>query len=554
MDKVRLVQVGTKIRITPLGYLGASFDAYRTACQKGGARYNHDFKCNEVLLDAFATLTDSLRQAGFALDITPELAATIQARAHAAKDDVIAASARALAIDTALKAKGLSLFAFQHVGVSWLAPRTCALLLDEMGLGKTIQALLAAPANAPVLVICPAVAKGVWKREAAKWRSDLKVKVLQGRGSFRWPEPGELLITNYDILPDAPPKAPAGVVVLGDEVHQLKSSKAIRTKRCKAVTSAARDAGGRTWGLTATPLLNRPQELWTILSVFGLEREIFGSWPRFVALFNGWQNKWGGYEWGAPDPQVGDLLRRATLRRLRTEVLKDLPKKTRSVLVAELDSKTKKACDKALAALAKVGVNLEAMLDKAATSAGGVAFEAMSAARAALAAAKVETLLNVVDSFEEQDEPVVVFSAHVAPLEALAKREGWALITGATPAEERTVIEDKFQKGELKGIAASIKAGGVAITLTRACHAVFLDLEWTPALNAQAEDRICRIGQTRPVQILRIVADHALDERVMELLGEKQAMIDASVELSNLEDGDRPADLSRALARAVSHS
>lgn len=554
MDKVRLVQVGTKIRITPLGYLGASFDAYRTACQKGGARYNHDFKCNEVLLDAFATLTDSLRQAGFALDITPELAATIQARAHAAKDDVIAASARALAIDTALKAKGLSLFAFQHVGVSWLAPRTCALLLDEMGLGKTIQALLAAPANAPVLVICPAVAKGVWKREAAKWRSDLKVKVLQGRGSFRWPEPGELLITNYDILPDAPPKAPAGVVVLGDEVHQLKSSKAIRTKRCKAVTSAARDAGGRTWGLTATPLLNRPQELWTILSVFGLEREIFGSWPRFVALFNGWQNKWGGYEWGTPDPQVGDLLRRATLRRLRTEVLKDLPKKTRSVLVAELDSKTKKACDKALAALAKVGVNLEAMLDKAATSAGGVAFEAMSAARAALAAAKVETLLNVVDSFEEQDEPVVVFSAHVAPLEALAKREGWALITGATPAEERTVIEDKFQKGELKGIAASIKAGGVAITLTRACHAVFLDLEWTPALNAQAEDRICRIGQTRPVQILRIVADHALDERVMELLGEKQAMIDASVELSNLEDGDRPADLSRALARAVSHS
>lgn len=554
MDKVRLVQVGTKIRITPLGYLGASFDAYRTACQKGGARYNHDFKCNEVLLDAFATLTDSLRQAGFALDITPELAATIQARAHAAKDDVIAASARALAIDTALKAKGLSLFAFQHVGVSWLAPRTCALLLDEMGLGKTIQALLAAPANAPVLVICPAVAKGVWKREAAKWRSDLKVKVLQGRGSFRWPEPGELLITNYDILPDAPPKAPAGVVVLGDEVHQLKSSKAIRTKRCKAVTSAARDAGGRTWGLTATPLLNRPQELWTILSVFGLEREIFGSWPRFVALFNGWQNKWGGYEWGTPDPQVGDLLRRATLRRLRTEVLKDLPKKTRSVLVAELDSKTKKACDKALAALAKVGVNLEAMLDKAATSAGGVAFEAMSAARAALAAAKVETLLNVVDSFEDQDEPVVVFSAHVAPLEALAKREGWALITGATPAEERTVIEDKFQKGELKGIAASIKAGGVAITLTRACHAVFLDLEWTPALNAQAEDRICRIGQTRPVQILRIVADHALDERVMELLGEKQAMIDASVELSNLEDGDRPADLSRALARAVSHS
>lgn len=552
MDKVRLVQVGAKIRISPLGYLGDSFDAYRTACVKGGARYNREFKCNEVLLDAFATVTDALRQAGFGLDITPDLAATIQARAQAAKLDVISANARALAIDAELKVKGLTLFAFQHVGVSWLAPRTCALLLDEMGLGKTIQALLATPAEAPVLVICPAVAKGVWKREAAKWRSDLKVTVLEGRGSFHWPAVGEMVITNYDILPENPTGAPKGTVLIGDEVHLLKGSKTARTKRCKALGTAVREAGGRTWGLTATPLLNRPQELWTILSVFGLEREIFGSWPRFVALFDGWQNKWGGYEWGTADPQVGDLLRRATLRRLRTEVLKDLPGKTRTVLSVEIDSKAKKACDKALAALAKVGVSLDDMISKAEASAGGVAFEAMSAARAALAAAKVETLLGLVESFEEQDEPVVVFSAHVAPIEALGKREGWAIITGATPATERTAIEDKFQKGEIKGIAASIKAGGVAITLTRACHAIFLDLEWTPALNAQAEDRICRIGQTRPVQILRMIADHALDERIMELLGEKQALIDSSVELSNLAAGDRPADLSRALGRAVS--
>lgn len=550
-DTIRLVQVGTKIRITPVGYLGESFATYRAACSRGGARYNHDFKCNEVVLDAFATLTDSLRNAGFTLDITPELAATIQARAHAAKSDVIAANSRALAMDMALKAKGLSLFAFQHVGVSWMAPRTCAMLLDEMGLGKTIQALLAAPADAPVLVICPAVAKGVWQREAAKWRSDLKVTVLDGRGSFRWPSVNEMVITNFDILPEAPPVAPTGVVVIGDEVHALKSGKTARTKRCKAVCTAAREASGRTWGLTATPLLNRPPELWTILTVFGLEREIFGSWPRFVALFNGRQNKWGGYEWGQPDPQVGELMRRGTLRRLRTEVLKDMPPKTRAVMNVTLSPAMKKTCDKALAALAKVGVNLDSLIDKAVSSSGGVAFEAISAARAALAAAKVETLLDLVESYEEQEEPVVVFSAHVAPLEALGRRPGWALITGATPAAERTAIENRFQKGELKGIAASIKAGGVAITLTRACNAVFLDLEWTPALNAQAEDRICRIGQTRPVQILRMVANHALDERIIDLLSEKQELIDGSVELSNMREGDRPADLSRALSRSV---
>ena len=144
--------------------------------------------------------------------------------------------------------------------------------------------------------------------------------------------------------------------------------------------------------------------------------------------------------------------------------------------------------------------------------------------------AKIPALLKMVEDFEEQEEPLVVFSAHRAPIDMLGERPGWATITGDTPPDERTRIEDAFQAGRLKGVASTIKAGGVAITLTRAAHALFCDLEWTPALNAQAEDRICRIGQTRGCVITTLAADHPLDERIVELLSSKSQLIDASVD------------------------
>lgn len=556
MAKIRLVLVGDKIRATPVEYLGGDlFARYRTACEKGGARYNGDFRCNEVRTIAVATFLKALRDAKFDLDITPDLAAHLQAQADAAKADVIAADTRAFAVDAKLREKGLALFGFQRTGVAWLAPRQSAFLCDQMGTGKTVQSLIALDAEAPVLVISPAVAKGVWKRETGKWREDLKVTVLSGKGSFRWPAAGEMVAINYDLLPDE--KAiPAGVlpgtIVVCDEAHVLKGAKTLRTQRVRALHKAVWEAKGKTWGLTATPLLNRPPELWSLLTTFGLEREVFGSWQRFVDLFGGWKNRWGGYEWGTPSPEVGVLLQRVMLRRLRSEVLKDLPGKTRTDMTVEIPASAKKAADKIVKALTAEGVDLETALAKVFSSAAGVGFEQISAARAALAAAKTESLLDLVEQYEEQEEPVVVFSAHVAPLEALAKREGWGLITGETSAVKRTQIEEAFQRGALKGVAASIKAGGVAITLTRASNAVFVDLDWTPALNLQAEDRLLRIGQTRPVQITRLLADHALDVAVLDLLAKKTTLIDGSVEMSAQSANAALDDLGSEIRRALS--
>ncbi len=438
-----------------------------------------------------------------------------------------------------------------------------------MGLGKTLQALLAAPEGAPILVIAPAVAKGVWVREVAKWRPDLTAVALKGRKSFRWPEPGELVVTNYEILPGkvAGSKAnldpalegacPDGLVLIADEAHKVKNSKAAMTKKLRALTRLVRKRGGRTWMLTATPLLNRPPDLWALLTAAGVEKSVYGSFPKFAEAMGGYQEMIrarGGrriYVWqwgGTPRAEVAERLAPVMLRRLKAEVLADLPaKRVEELSVNGLDRQTRALADAAwaivedswdLEALAKSGDRLPS-------------FDEMSAARAALAAAKIPALEALADEAEEAEEPLVVFSAHRAPVKALAEREGWALITGETPPEKRSEIEDRFQRGELRGVAATIKAGGVAITLTAARRAIFCDLDWTPSLNQQAEDRIYRIGQSRGVLITRLVAEHPLDEHVLSLLDAKQRILDASVDAARRQATDDAAAEELAEAQRV---
>jgi superfamily II DNA/RNA helicase len=158
-------------------------------------------------------------------------------------------------------------------------------------------------------------------------------------------------------------------------------------------------------------------------------------------------------------------------------------------------------------------------------------FKMFSKIRARLASDRIKALEELVEGFEDAGEPVVVFSAHRAPVEAMAKRDGWAVIMGDTPQKARQQAVEDFQSGVLKGIACTIKAGGTGITLTRASKMIFCDLEWNPALNMQAEDRIRRIGQkASSLQYIRLVSDHAMDLHVLNLLSEKTALINDAIE------------------------
>jgi len=530
---IRITSEGQHIILKPTTFLGGDkFQSYRTAT--AGARFDPARKAQVTVLTKLPAILKRLSAAGFQLDISPDVRASVGALTAQVSLDVKDTRARADAKDVELAARGRALYPFQKTGMAWLSSRHGALLADQQGLGKTIQTLMALPDLAPVLVVCPAVAKGVWKREASAWRPEYKVTVLSGRGSLRWPLAGELVIVNYDILQvrdetdetEFFAACPKGLVLVGDEVHATKNAKAARTVAWRRLAVATQKAQGRVWGLTGTPLLNRGQELWAVLQSLGLVSEAFRNWDHFVSLMGGYKGRYG-YVWTRtpPDPgAVGAAIKPVMLRRLRTEVLPDLPTKTYNTVTVDLSKKTTKICDEAW------GLVQHARADRSGPD-EGLSIGQVSEARAALALAKIDTLLSLVEEFEEAEEPIVVFSAHRAPIDELATREGWKAITGDTPNAERSEIEAAFQRGELKGVAGTVRAAGVAITLTRAHQVIFVDRDWTPALNEQAEDRVCRIGQDRGVIVTDLVADHALDYRLYEVLARKKALIQTTVEM-----------------------
>jgi SWI/SNF-related matrix-associated actin-dependent regulator 1 of chromatin subfamily A len=459
-----------------------------------GARFNKDGK--------FWTVDLSPANIARVLEVGEKLRLTIAEELKTKA--VVVSSVLEEQIEQTIDTKGL--FPFQVAGVKFLTSKKACLLGDEMGTGKTVQTLAALPKDMGIIVVCPASLKFNWRDEAKKWRPDLSPVVLSGRGSFRFPNAGEIVIVNYDILPQEFTTHPEFVLVC-DEVHLTKNYKAKRSKAVKVLSGVA----AKVIGLTGTPIMNRPFDLFGVLSALHLDREVFGSWMNFMRLFNGQKNRFGGYNFGAVSPIVPELLKRVMLRRRREEVLPELPRKSYTTLTVN-----------------GIPASLKARMDEMYDEVEGLLeceelppFEMFSGLRAELAESRIDAMLEVVESHEEEGIPLVVFSAHRKPIDTLATREGWATITGSTKPEERQDIVRKFQSGALKGIGLTISAGGVGLTLTKAWKALFVDLDWTPALNSQAEDRICRIGQTKPCEIVRMVSDHILDQHILKLISQK---------------------------------
>lgn len=516
--------------------------------------------------EGFAVSTEAKVQ--LALDFDRETAR------ERARERAIADAAALSAVDRRLAAcEGV--FPFQAEGVRWLTLHSHGLLCDEMGLGKTLQVLLALDSGerglAPpgVLVCCPANAKGTWERETRARRPEYRIAVLKGEGNFRWPTPGELVIINYDILPNPADieTSPQGkTVVVGDEAHFLKNAKSLRTTRFRAIRERVTNSGGLAWGVTGTPLPDRAFDLWAVTQAFGLAREAFGSYDDFVLLFSGKDidcpkcrggfvkttcskchgsgnadgapcAKCAGSGKGvckpcrgrgkiidqaslSPTPEVQVRFRKIALRRLRKDVLPELPPMRVQTHAVSLEETRLSEIDEALPE------GWEDMLEEALESTESeLSIGELSRARAMLAAAKTAAAVEMAKDFGDQEEPLIFFSCHSEPLRALARLEGWELIDGTTAAEERTRIENDFQAGKIRGIAANVKAGGTSLTLTRAAHVAFVDQSWTPAENAQARDRVNRIGQTRGTIVHLLVAEHQLDVRVAEILEQKMKLI-----------------------------
>lgn len=452
------------------------------------------------------------------------------------------------------KAKRLGLYPYQIEGVNYLSHKDKAILGDEMGLGKTLQSLMTIPEHGNAMVICRAGLKYNWLDEVNKWRKDLHPVVINGKGNFRWPQANEVIIINNDILPPSfdPPqknfngsKASAtkefrknlkdsnpqaqNVVLIIDEAHDYKNQKAARTRKVKEIALLAK----KVIGLTGSPLNNRPQDLYGVLETLGLAKQVFKSWANFQRLFRATFDHFPAHgkmvkkiNWGKPSPEVPQLLRKVMLRRLRSEVLPELPEKTyTNLVVGDLDSCLKKKLD-ALWNEWDTNLHIEKELPP---------FHKFSEIRQQLAKNRVPAMLEYVENAEEQNVPLVVFSAHLAPLDALLFRPGWAVITGVTTPEKRQEIVREFQAGKLLGIGVSIQAGGIGINLTHAWKGIFVDLDWSPAANWQAEDRLARIGQkANKVEIVRMVSDHPLDLHLQKMLVDKMDTIYKAIDYDKI--------------------
>lgn len=582
LGTIRLRAVTGGVALETVGYLEKpAFGAYLGACKSAKGRYEASVNAQVCPIDRLHDALAALQRAGFAVDLDASLGESLRAVAQDAQAEVVAMSEAMAAALARVAAAGQKLYPFQEDGVRWLAAAGDCLLADEMRLGKTLQVLAALPAGRGAVVVCPGVVKGNWLRECRLWRPDLQPVILSGRDSFRWPEQSllgpELIITNYQILPQSrdcvielarkrgkcgkkqrpgdddlkamcpgerwyTEAAPEGCTLIADEAHALKAgNKTQQGRRFRGLSKLVRAASGTRKLLTGTPLVNRPPELWNVLEAADLGAIAYGGWDGLVYAFNGTKLKYG-MEWGTPRPEAAIGLQKVMLRRLRRDVIADLPAKTYQEILVELDAKLGKK-------LTAIMETVEAALGKSMATATladllkPMAFRYFSEISTALATAKLPAALEIVQEFEESEQPLVVFSMHRACVDVIGARPGWGKITGDETPAEKDAVQQAFQRGDLIGVAVTIKAGGIGIKLSRASCALMIDKAWTMADNEQAEDRLVDIVTKNAVTIISLVSEHPMDQRISVLLEVKRENIAASVDASAAAPQRRSEDL-----------
>jgi SWI/SNF-related matrix-associated actin-dependent regulator of chromatin subfamily A-like protein 1 len=439
-------------------------------------------------------------------------------------------------IDAVAERLGGTLEPFQWAGVRYALDARRCFIADEQGLGKTVEALAALEADDafPAIVVCPASLKLNWEREAAKWLPHRSTTIVQGKGAALMS--ADITILNYEVVAahreGLTRRRPRSLVL--DESHLAKNPRAKRTQAVRRL-AAALPADGLRLALTGTPVLNHAEELISQLRVLG-RLEDFGSGARFAKQFQG--------------PLLEERLhwhlrRTCFVRRLKKEVLPQLPAKRQVVVPVSLDNEQeyKLAEEDVIAWLREQPLDLSELDAKIARVLRAERLAQLTTLQRLAAKGKLHAALGWIHDFLASGEPLVVFARHVEIQEAVLARFPDAVhLMGrdALPAREATVRA--FQDGEGPGLlVAATRVAAQGFTLTRASNVVFLELEWTPAMHDQAEDRLHRIGQRDAVTAWYLLAAGTIDETMAELVARKRGIVGAVTDGRRL-DGDGIVD------------
>ena len=445
---------------------------------------------------------------------------------------------------------------FQKEGLDFLLKSSGnALLADEMGLGKTVQTLSYVSTEKqtfPVLIVAPLVTLKNWEREIEKF---LKRKSRNGRivesespsvtlirtGKSKELPKSDMYVINYELLlkrSDDIEKVGIRTIVC-DEVHNLRSK---TTQKYKAVKKlAALSTVNYRIGLSGTPIYNRGSEIWPIIDI--LKPGLLGSFKEFCEYFCYVNDKGKAIVLENKRASLrNELQKHVMLRRKKSDVLKELKDKVRYKEVIASDT------DFYLEELDKIWKKLESEQKEAQTefSKSASYHRAIQSERQIAGVAKLPHVINFVKNIMEIEESVVVFCHHkvIHKLlhESLQEFSPVSIIGGQSDDTRQDQI-DKFQKGESKLMIAGIRAGNVGINLTRAKYVIFAELDWSPAIHRQAEDRLHRIGQKNTVFAYYLIGNGTLDDHVASILVDKSYEIDAIMDetVDTYENKDKAA-------------
>ncbi|WP_124719938.1 DEAD/DEAH box helicase [Streptomyces sp. NBC_01732] len=451
---------------------------------------------------------------------------------------------------------------YQRRGLAWLA-EMCELglggcLADDMGLGKTITLLAlhlhrqTDPATAgPTLVVCPASLLGNWEREAARFAPSTPVRRYHG-GERHLDDlaDDEIVLVTYGVLRHDR-EALAGSdwsLIAADEAQHVKNPYAVTARELRAVPARARVA------LTGTPVENNLSELWALLD---------WTTPGLLGPLAAFRDRHARAIESGEDPEAAGRLSRLVrpflLRRRKSDpgIAPELPAKTETERVVALTAEQAGLYEAVVReTMAKIeeseGIARRGLVLKLLTGLKQICNHPAQYLRQSTPlggrSGKLDLLDELLGTITAEGESVLVFTQYkqMATLleKHLAERGTPTLfLHGGTPVARREEMVERFQRGEVPVFLLSLKAAGTGLNLTRATHVVHYDRWWNPAVEDQATDRAYRIGQDRPVQVHKLIAEGTVEDKVAQLLESKRTLADAVVgsgeaALTELSDAD----------------
>ncbi|WUQ09429.1 DEAD/DEAH box helicase [Streptomyces sp. NBC_00250] len=448
---------------------------------------------------------------------------------------------------------------YQLRGLDWLHRMTSlglgGCLADDMGLGKTITVIAlhlhrqSDPASAgPTLVVCPTSLMGNWQREIEKFAPDTPVRRFHGATrDLEDLADGGFVLTTYGTmrLDAARLAARSWGLVVADEAQHVKNPYSATARQLRTIGARARVA------LSGTPVENNLSELWAILdwTTPGLLGSLGAFRTRFAAAVEGGRDP-------AAAARLAALVRPFLLRRRKSDpgIAPELPPKTetdRAVsLTPEQAGLYEAVVRETLAAISEAeGMARRGLVVKLLTGLKQICnhpaqYLKEDRPRIEGRSGKLELLDELLDTILAEGACTLVFTQYVGMarlLEAHLAARGvrTQFLHGGTPVAEREAMVARFQAGEVPVFLLSLKAAGTGLNLTRAEHVVHYDRWWNPAVEAQATDRAYRIGQDRPVQVHRLIAEGTIEDRIATMLDRKRELADTVLGTG----GDTPSEL-----------